>query len=99
MRTAGGRRVGRAGGRPATRRGIIAPAGPDPRRSQAAPAPDNHLCAGPDCGVTTTCFGRCGGARGRPSVVNWVITAAGFENSGARTAAPDDHFTSCLLYT
>ena len=94
MRTAGNRRVSRAGWCPSIRRGIVAPAGIDPRRTKAAPAPDNHLCAGPDRGVTTSCLRRSSGACGRPSVVNWIITTAGLENRGARTATPNDHLTS-----
>jgi hypothetical protein len=94
MRTAGNWRVGQGGCDPAVCRRIIAPAGLDPGRIKAASAPDNHLCPGPDRGVTTSCLRRSGGGCGRPSVVSWIITTAGLENGGPRAAAPDNHLCS-----
>ncbi len=90
-RSSGGR-VGRAGGCPTVRVGIVSPAGVQTAEAVKS-APDDHFAAGPDCGVTDSRRGRVGGAGGCPTIRAGIISAAGVERAGS-VSAPDDHFTA-----
>jgi hypothetical protein len=56
-------------------------------------APDNHLTAGPNCGVIVPRSGGVGGAGGCPTVDGGIVSAAGVEIIGSNSA-PDDHFSA-----
>ena len=56
-------------------------------------APDNHLTAGPNCGVIVPRSRGVGGAGGCPAVDAGIVSAAGVEIIGSNSA-PDDHFAA-----
>ena len=56
-------------------------------------APDNHLAAGPDCGVIVPRSGGVGSGGGCPIIDAGIVSAAGVEIIGTNSA-PDDHFAS-----
>ena len=73
---AGRGRVGRAGGCPTIRAGIVSPAGVSIRKS----APDDHLIASPYCRVFGSARGRVGGAGGYPTIDARIVSPAGVES-------------------
>ena len=69
-------RVGRAGGCPAIRAGVVSPASV---LTAAAPisTPDDHFTAGPDCRVIDSGLGRVGRAGGCPTIRAGIVASAG----------------------
>ena len=74
----GSGRVGRAGGRPTIRAGIVSPAGVE-KVAGVSSAPDDHFTAGPHCRVTVSGSGRVGGAGGRPTIGAGIVSPAGVQ--------------------
>jgi hypothetical protein len=89
-------RVGRAGGCPRIRAGMVCPASvqhvADPKAT-----PNNHFSAGPDCCVLLSGRGRVGGAGGCPTIRAGIISPAGIPilaRPPPRISAPNDHLTA-----
>jgi hypothetical protein len=70
MVSSGSWHVGRAGGCPPVRAGIVSPAAIKPCGAHAAPAtPNDHFTAGPDCGVKVSGDRRIRCGRSRPRII------------------------------
>src|SRR5439155_23966830 len=70
-------RIGRAGGCPTVRAGIVSPARVQREAILIKSAPDDHFAAIPNRGVTGSGVGRIGGAGGCPTVRAGIVSAAG----------------------
>src|SRR4051812_45651851 len=89
-------RVGRAGGCPTIRGGIVSTAGVE-IGAVIKSAPHDHLAAGPDCRVNASGRGCVGRAGGCPTIRAGIVSPAGVQIVIAviiKIAAPDDHFTA-----
>ena len=76
----GSGRVGRAGGCPTIRAGIISPAGVQSSRLSIS-TPDDHFTAGPDCRVTVSARGRVSGAGGCPTIRAGIVSPASVQSA------------------
>ena len=99
----GRRRVGGAGSCPTVRAGIVSAAGIEEfERARRCSSPDDHLIAGPDCGVTASLSGGVGGVGSCPTIRAGIVSPARVQMPRSRDATPDDHFTAsphCCVIT
>ena len=61
-------------------------------------APDDHLAAGPDCGLILPPGWRVGCADNDPAVRSRIVSPARVDVEDAVTAAPDDHLLASPNY-
>src|SRR5207249_1909637 len=89
-------RVGRARWQPTICRGVVSLTCVQIiRRRRAISAPDNHLAAGPNCGVIVSTVGRAHDARACPSICGGVVLPPSINLRGVTViSAPDNHLSA-----
>ena len=75
----GSGRVGRAGGCPTIRAGIVSPAGVQIVADVISSTPDDHFTASPDCRVIDSGSGCVGRAGGCPTIRAGIVSPAGVQ--------------------
>jgi hypothetical protein len=89
------RRIDRAGSCPSVCAGIVSPACIQVAvKTTSNSTPDDHLGAGPDCGVLDSSYGRVGRSSSCPSVVGWVVPTPSVEKVRVIPSTPNNHFTT-----
>ena len=92
-------RVGRAGGCPTIRAGIVSPAGVRKHAADVISAPDDHFTAGPDCRVTVSGSGRVGRAGGCPTIRAGIVSPAGVQRAAVPSPCPPQTIISLPVQT
>ena len=88
----GSGRVGRAGGCPTIRAGIVSPAGVQERQLRSSSTPDDHFTAGPHCRVIGSGRGRVGRAGGCPTIRAGIVSPAGVQIADSHHIHPRRSF-------
>jgi hypothetical protein len=94
VKVSGRRRVGRAGGYPTIRAGIVSAAGNQRHVIAGISTPNDHFTAGPDCRVTVSGRGRVGRAGSCPRIRAGIVSPASVRSADVLKSAPNDHLTA-----